>query len=92
MAWASAKGLGYLATGLWTVVFGLALLASGTVPAILGSIAIPVGLAVALGTFEFAGRNEPEGSERIGTIVPIAYIAWSIWLLAVGVCLVLGLH
>ena len=27
------EGLGYLATGLWTVVFGLALLASGTVPA-----------------------------------------------------------
>ncbi len=86
------EGLGYLATGLWTVVFGLALLASGTVPAILGFIAIPVGLAVALGTFEFAGSHEPEGSERIGTIVPIAYIAWSIWLLAVGVCLVLGLR
>jgi len=86
------EGLGYLLTGLWTVVFGLAVIASGVVPIALGFLALPVGLAVALGTFEFAGSHEPDGWEVIGTIVPIAYIAWSIWLLAVGVCLVLGLR
>ena len=86
------EGLGYLLTGLWTLTFGLAVVGSDAVPALLGFIAIPVGLAVAVGTVEFAGGHEPEGWEAIGTIVPIAYIAWSIWLLAVGVSLVLGLH
>jgi hypothetical protein len=86
------EGLGYLLTGLWTVLFGLSIVASGVVPAILGILALPVGLAVALGTFEFAGSHEPDGWELIGSIVPVAYIAWSIWLLAVGVCLVLGLR
>jgi hypothetical protein len=86
------EGLGYLLTGLWTLVFGLAVIASGAVPVLLGFLAIPVGLAVAVGTFEFAGSHEPDGWEVVGSIVPIAYIAWSIWLLAVGICLVLGLH
>ena len=45
-----------------------------------------------MGTFEFAGSHEPDGWEVVGSIVPFAYIAWSIWLLAVGICLVLGLH
>lgn len=46
-------------------------------------------LAVVLvGTLEFVGPNERQGWRLAGTIVPIAYIAWSIWLAALGVFLV----
>ena len=33
---------------------------------------------------EFVGPNEPDGWPLAGTIVPIAYIAWSIWLIVDG--------
>jgi hypothetical protein len=81
--------LGYLLTGLWTVLIGLAILAGGgPVPAWLGCAGIPVGLAVALGTLEFLGSHERDGWPVIGTIVPIAYLVWSLWLLVLGVLLV----
>ena len=38
----------------------------------------------------FVGPNEPEGWALAGTIVPIAYIAWSIWLILIGVFLLIG--
>ena len=71
------EGLGYLATGLWTVVFGLALLASDTGAGDPWVHRDPVGLSGRTGHVRVRRQNEPEGSERIGTIVPIAYIAWS---------------
>jgi hypothetical protein len=46
-----------------------------------------IGIALLLGTLEFVGPNEPSGWAFAGTIVPIAYIAWSIWLIALGVLL-----
>ena len=61
----------------------LAIVAGGPVPSWLGLIGLPVGLAVAIGALEFVGRNEPQG-RSIGTLVPIAYLAWSVWLLALG--------
>jgi hypothetical protein len=36
------------------------------------------------------GPNEPEGWALAGTIVPIAYIAWSIWLIRIGLFLLIG--
>jgi hypothetical protein len=33
--------------------------------------------------------NEKDGWPLAGTIVPIAYIAWSLWLIALGVLLLL---
>ena len=40
-----------------------------------------------LGTLEFVGPNERDGWHLAGTIVPIAYIAWSLWLIVIGVVL-----
>ena len=40
-----------------------------------------------IGTLEFVGPNEENGWPLGGTIVPIAYIAWSLWLIALGVFL-----
>ena len=82
--------LGYLATGLWTILVA-ASIASGTVlpnwMAIAGAI---IGIALLIGALEFVGPNERDGWALAGTIVPIAYIAWSIWLIALGVLLLIG--
>jgi hypothetical protein len=79
--------LGYLFTGLWTLTVAASILATTVVPAWLGWLGLPIGLALLVGTLEFVGPNEPEGWPRAGTVVPIAYIAWSIWLVALGVLL-----
>ena len=52
-----------------------------------GLVGIPIGIALLVGTLEFVGPNEPDGWTLAGTIVPIAYIAWSIWLIVLGVLL-----
>jgi hypothetical protein len=79
--------LGYLLTGLWTLLVGAAILSTAVLPGWLGFAAIPIGLALLVGTLEFVGPNEEHGWPLAGTIVPIAYIAWSIWLIALGVFL-----
>jgi hypothetical protein len=38
---------------------------------------------------EFAGANEPDGWALAGTVVPIAYIAWSVWLIALGILMLI---
>lgn len=42
-----------------------------------------------LGSLEFVGPNEEQGWKLAGSIVPIAYVAWSVWLIAIGVGVVL---
>ena len=44
-------------------------------------------VALLFGTLEFAGPNERDGWPLAGTVVPIAYIAWSLWLIALGIFL-----
>ena len=81
--------LGYLLTGAWTLLVAGSILATAVIPGWLGLIGIPIGLALLIGTLEFVGPNEPDGWPLAGTIVPIAYIAWSIWLIALGVSMLL---
>ena len=82
--------LGYLATGLWTLLVAVSILQGAVLPGWLAIVGLVIGVALLIGTLEFVGPNEPEGWELAGTIVPIAYIAWSIWLIAIGVLLLLG--
>jgi hypothetical protein len=79
--------LGYLLTGAWTLLVAVSILVTTVVPAWLGVIGVPIGLALLVGTLEFVGPNERDGWPLAGTIVPIAYIAWSAWLIALGVLL-----
>jgi uncharacterized protein DUF4386 len=81
--------LGYLLTGLWTLLVAASIMSTSVLPGWLGLIGIPIGLALLVGTFEFVGPNEELGWPLAGTIVPIAYIAWSVWLIALGVGFVL---
>ena len=81
--------LGYLLTGAWTLFVAGSILSTAVLPGWLGLIGIPIGVALLIGTLEFVGPNEERGWPLAGTIVPIAYIAWSIWLIALGIGLVL---
>ena len=45
-----------------------------------------------LGSLEFVGPLKPRGWKPAGPLMPLAYIGWSLWLLALGVgLLVTGL-
>ncbi len=79
--------LGYLFTGLWTLLVAWSVLATAILPAWLGIVGLPIGVALLIGTLEFVGPNERDGWPLAGTIVPIAYIAWSLWLIALGIFL-----
>ena len=81
--------LGYLLTGTWTLLVGASILTTAVLPGWLGIISLPIGLALLIGTLEFVGPNEENGWPLVGAIVPIAYIAWSLWLIALGVVLLL---
>jgi hypothetical protein len=82
--------LGYLLTGAWTVLAAMAMLQSPTFDAWLAWPGIVVGALLVLGSFEFVGAFEEHGWKLAGTIVPIAYTAWSLWLIAAGVVLLAG--
>jgi hypothetical protein len=77
--------LGYLLTGLWTLLVAASILSTAVLPGWLGIVGLPIGIALLIGTLEFVGPNEQDGWPLAGTIVPIAYIAWSLWLVALGV-------
>jgi hypothetical protein len=79
--------LGYLLTGLWTLLVAASILSTAVLPSWLGVIGLPIGVALLIGTLEFVGPNEKDGWPLAGTIVPIAYIAWSLWLIGLGVFL-----
>jgi hypothetical protein len=82
---AVGEHLGYAFTGIWSVLAGVALIDSTAVAAWLGVIGIVIGPLFLLCSLEFVGPAEESGWELAGTITPIVYVAWSIWLVAVGV-------
>jgi hypothetical protein len=82
--------LGYLLTGLWTLLVAASAISTTVLPGWLGLVGIPIGIALLIGTLEFVGPNEERGWPLAGTIVPIAYIAWSLWLVALGLALIVG--
>jgi hypothetical protein len=79
--------LGYLFTGAWTILVGIAMLQSSTFDPWLGCPGIAIGTLLIIGSWEFVGHNEEHGWRFAGVLVPITYIAWSLWLTAIGVVL-----
>jgi hypothetical protein len=84
---AVGEHLGYLLTGAWSALAGVAMLQSSAVPGWLGVVGITVGAVLALCSLEFVGPFEPSGWKLAGALTPVAYIVWSLWLVAVGVFL-----
>ncbi|HYI23681.1 MAG TPA: DUF4386 family protein [Candidatus Limnocylindrales bacterium] len=80
--------LGYLLTGAWTLLVSASILSTSVIPQWLGLLGLPIGVALLIGTLEFVGPNERNGWALAGTVVPIAYIAWSFWLIALGLLLI----
>ena len=81
--------LGYLLTGAWTMLVAVSIVSGGAIASWLGWIGLPIGAALVIGSLEFVGPNERAGWRLAGIIVPIAYIAWSLWLVALGIGLIL---
>jgi hypothetical protein len=80
--------LGYLFTGIWSTLTGVAIVGKDVVPAWMGWVGIVIGAGLIVGSAEFLGPNEEHGWSLAGAAIPILYIAWSIWLLAMGIALI----
>jgi hypothetical protein len=83
---AVGEHLGYLLTGAWTTLIGVALTQTAAAPAVIGVIGIVIGPVLMLCALEFVGRGRP----LAGRIVPVAYVAWSLWLVATGIALLVA--
>ncbi len=79
--------LGYLLTGVWTVLTGAAALAAGGLSGWLGAVGLAVGVALVLCSAERVGPYGRDGWRLARALRPVAGAAWSAWLLAVGVVL-----
>ena len=85
---AVGEHLGYMLTGLWTILAAVALIDSTAAPDWLGGVGIVLGPLFILCSLEFVGQFEESGWKLAGALTPVAYIAWSIWLIALGVALI----
>lgn len=80
---AVGEHLGYLSTSVWTFGVAALMLRSPQFGRLLGISGMILAVGVA------AGLLEPAGWELAGTINAISYLAWAVWLIAVGVVLLL---
>jgi hypothetical protein len=80
--------LGYLFTGLWSVLIGVGVIQGTALPTWLGWLGVVIGAGLAVGSAEFLGPNEERGWGLAGAGIPVLYIAWSVWLLAMGIALI----
>jgi hypothetical protein len=81
---AVGEHLGYLFTGLWTALVALALLQSPLFVRFgrwLGLLGLVSAAGILAGTLEFVGIA------LAADVVTVAYILWSVWLLAFGIAL-----
>ena len=92
---AVGEHLGYLFTGLWTAALSVAFLIAhpdayaGWYTAF-GLVGLILGLLLALCSLEFVGKNERNGWKFAEAVTPFAYIAWSLWLVAIGASMLLA--
>jgi hypothetical protein len=84
---AVGEHLGYMFTGLWTGLVGVAVIQSDVLHPAFGIIGLILSPLFLIGSMEFVGSFEPGGWKFGGKLVPIAYIGWSVWLLATGIWL-----
>jgi hypothetical protein len=63
----------------------VALIQSDVLHHVFGVVGLALSPLFLLGSLEFMGPFEPAGWRLAGALVPIAYIGWSLWLLAIGI-------
>ncbi len=81
---AVGENLGYLFTGLWTVLISLSMLGSSLFGRWLGWAGLVAAAGILVGTLEQAGFGPA------ADVVTVSYILWSIWLVLTGVALLRG--
>ncbi|MGC5172178.1 DUF4386 domain-containing protein [Microbacterium sp. DT81.1] len=86
---AVGEHLGFLFTGTWTALVGVAILQSSNVNGWVGVAGIIIGIALALCSLEFVGHFETKGWRPAAVATPFVYIVWSLWLVGTGVALLL---
>ena len=86
---AVGEHLGYLLTGTWTVLVGITFTQTTLAPGWLGIPGIIIGAVLVLCSLEFVGPAERDGWKLAATLTPLTYIAWSLWLVACGIALLL---
>ncbi len=84
---AVGEHLGFLLTGVWTALTGVAMLAPGGPPLWLGVVALPIGAALVVCSAQYIGPFERDGWRLATRLIPPTFAAWCLWLLAVGVVL-----
>ena len=87
---AVGEHLGYLFTGVWTALTGVALIQTDVLNPAFGVAGIVLAPLFVLGAAEFVGPFEPNGWNLSASVVPVAYIGWSLWLLAIGIGLLIA--
>jgi hypothetical protein len=70
-------------------LIGVGVIQRTALPTWLGWPGIVIGAGLVLGSAEFLGPNEERGWGLAGTAIPLLYIAWSLWLLAMGIALII---
>jgi hypothetical protein len=75
--------LGYLFTGVWTILLSSMMFRSGTFRPWLGIAGIVAATGILMGMLE------PAGWQEAGLINAISYIVWSLWLIAIGIVLLI---
>jgi hypothetical protein len=86
---AVGEHLGFLLTGAWSILVGIAISQSSNLPTWLGVAGIIVGAVLALCSLEFVGPFEHPGWKVAAALTPITYVVWSLWLITTGVFLLL---
>lgn len=86
---AVGEHLGYMFTGVWTGLVGAAILQTEVLHSVFGFTGLVLAPLFLLGSMVFVGSNEARGWKVAGTLVPVAYIGWSLWLLAIGIALII---
>ena len=87
---AVGEHLGYVLTGLWTAFAGVALIQTDLLNPAFGVAGLALASLFMIGAAEFVGPFEPDGWKVSAAVVPVAYVGWSIWLLAVGIGLLIA--
>ena len=80
--------LGYLFTGTWSVLIGVAIARRDVMPSWLGWIGVVVGAGLTSAPPSSWVRTKSTAGGWPARRIPILYIVWSIWLLAMGIALV----
>lgn len=86
---AVGEHLGFLFTGAWSVLVGVAMTQSTALHPAVGVAGIVIGAVLVLCSFEFVGPAERQGWKVAAALTPFTYIAWSLWLLITGIALLL---